>query len=316
MKQIVLKQGSPEWLAWRNGGLGSSDAIVIAAHYGMIEQHPWMDSLDDLYQEKITGVSRTVVNDRMLRGTANEPAARAAFEARTGLVLQPLCAEMDSNPRIRASFDGITFDGNETVEIKCPNDKVHDLAKTGEIVDYYVPQVCHQSLVAWGVPSTWVDSRIINFFSYVPETEDGAAVRKPAVAFRDFATKLYEYELEFIESVRKRVPPCGVEYAEESAVYLALDAELDALKVKLAASKNRLIALAKARSVEKIAACGVTVMHSRRVGAVNWTKLSAEYSITDDEVAKYRKKDSQFWQVRTKASADDVAGEDAAEQAA
>ena len=53
----------------------------------------------------------------MLTGTELEPPARAAYEAPTGLVMQPLVL-VDGD--YSASLDGITLDGERILEIKCP----------------------------------------------------------------------------------------------------------------------------------------------------------------------------------------------------
>ena len=53
----------------------------------------------------------------MRRGTALEPAARAAYEALTGHVMQPLVLV---DGEYSASLDGITLAGDLILEIKCP----------------------------------------------------------------------------------------------------------------------------------------------------------------------------------------------------
>lgn len=298
MQSIVLKQGSPEWLAWRDGGIGSSDAMVIAQDFGMIEKRSWMKSIDELYEEKVTGVSKTVVNAQMARGTKYEPVARRVFEESTGLVLQPLCGEMDGQRQIRASFDGITFDGRETIEIKCPDDKVHTEAKNNVIVDYYLPQVCHQALVAWGDPASWGDDKIVNFFSYVPETGDKALVTRHATDLREFATKLLGFELRFLGDLAAKTPPCGVDYAAEAAVYCGLNAKIKALNSQLAASKDKLIAIVEKQGRTSIDACGVTVLRVERAGTVDWERLAAEHAIGPSDIAAYRSQGTSFWQAR------------------
>ena len=64
-----------------------------------------------------TGRSVPQVNAAMVRGTELEPAARAAYEVRTGAVMQPLV--MRDGP-YSASLDGITLDGGLILEVKCP----------------------------------------------------------------------------------------------------------------------------------------------------------------------------------------------------
>lgn len=305
MQVVVHQQGSQAWLDWRLHGIGSSDAMVIAAHHGLIEKKDWMKSLNDLFEEKMSGIDKVVENWKMRRGTENEPAARRKFEAVTGIVVQPVCAEMDATPEVRASFDGITFDGMETIEIKCPNEDVHVLAKAGEIVDYYQPQVCHQALVAWSEPDAWPEAAKVNFGSYVPERDDFALVRKPAAEFRDFAAALYRHELAFLEMLRSGVPPCGAEFASLATRYLELDVEIKRLTKAQEPYKAALTDIAKKRG-ETTQGAGVNVVRVERSGTVDWKRLAAEYNIGAEEIAKYRSKDSVSWQVRATPPAESV----------
>lgn len=295
---MSLEQHSKAWLKWRDAGTGSSDAIVIAAHYGLIERTTWMDSLDDLFNEKMTGISRTVENDRMRRGTEYEAEARMVFEKLTGTLVQPLCAEMLIEPRIRASFDGISFDQLMINEIKVPHEKVVDAARDGKIIEYYLPQVAHQGLVAWGHPDTWVKDQIIMFYAYDPDTKSGGLVRMPALELRDFALKLYEHELEFLAMLDRKEPPCGFAYFAEAKAYGELDQRIKALEGERDLLKLRLIMLAEDQGLDAIEGGGVRTSEATRSGTVNWKKLAGEYSISDDEQNKYRGKDSKYWVVK------------------
>ena len=69
----------------------------------------------------------------MRHGTDTEPAARAAYESQTGNVMQPQVLE---HKGYSASLDGITFDHDLIVEIKCPvrgswSDLWQDVAANG-----------------------------------------------------------------------------------------------------------------------------------------------------------------------------------------
>lgn len=314
MQIVNHQQGSQPWLDWRLGGIGSSDAIVIAAANGMVERKDWMASLDDLFEEKMTGVSKVIDNERMKRGRDGEAPARAAFELKTGTVVNPLCAEMDNNPRIRASFDGISFDLREFSEIKCPYDAVHELAKAGEIVDYYVPQVAHQSLVAWGHPSAWPDDAVVHFVTFVPETGDLAIVRKPASDLAAFATDLYTHELTFLDSLNSGIAPCGAEYADRAREYLAIDAQIKKLEKAKDELRAAMIAIAEQRGVSAIDGAGVSVAQQVRAGTIDNTKLYAHYSISEVEREKYRKKGTTFWQIRVDSDRVPANAEEVAER--
>jgi len=85
----------------------------------------------------------------MQRGLELEPAARAAYEKLTGLVMEPLVlVEGDYS----ASLDGITLEGDLVLEIKCPvkgrASPLWQAVQANELPEYYFWQVQHQLMVA------------------------------------------------------------------------------------------------------------------------------------------------------------------------
>ena len=146
---VGLEQGTEQWLRWREGGVGSSDATALMGHFGGIARKE---------REK-----DRAPNARMQRGTALEPFARVMFIELTGKFIMPGCYQSKSHPFMRASLDGISEDRKLVVEIKSPSWKVHDLALRGQVVNYYRPQCQHQLFVC-GLES-------MLFFSYFPDAE-------------------------------------------------------------------------------------------------------------------------------------------------
>ena len=141
MNIVQLVQGSPEWLAYR---LSRRNASETAAVLGI---SPWTTPYQ-LWLLK-TGRAVTTVTSAMRHGTDTEPAARAAYEAQTGCVMQPLVLE---HKGYIASLDGITFDHDLILEIKCPvrgsrSDLWTDVA-AGTVPEHYVVQVQHQLMVS------------------------------------------------------------------------------------------------------------------------------------------------------------------------
>jgi hypothetical protein len=205
---------------------------------------------------------------------------------------------MDDMPELKASFDGLSFDGLSIVEIKCPHEKVHELAKAGEIVDYYKPQVCHQGIVAWGDPATWPDEGVIYFESFMPETGEGFIVTVPAKELAGFAAELLQHEKVFLESLRTGVAPCGDDYMTLARRYQAIEQRIkDADEIK-EALRDAIIAMAIKRKVETIDGGGVTVSKKTKTGSIDYAKLCAHYNVTPEEQETYRKPSSTFWQIR------------------
>ena len=106
---IKLEQGSAEWLEHRKLYRNASETAAVMG------ESPWVTP----YQlwELRTGRREQETNYAMRRGSALEPAARAAYEALTGRVMQP---RVVVDGEYSASLDGITFDGSLIVEIKAP----------------------------------------------------------------------------------------------------------------------------------------------------------------------------------------------------
>lgn len=138
---IQLKQGSPEWLAYR---MTIRNASETAAVLGL---SPWITPYQ-LWLLK-TGRKKQVVTPDMQHGTDLEPAARAAYELKTGEIMQPLVLQ---DGAYSASMDGMTLNGGLIVEIKCPV-RGQDSALWKDVADGTVPghygvQVKHQLMVS------------------------------------------------------------------------------------------------------------------------------------------------------------------------
>ncbi|NVO06890.1 MAG: YqaJ viral recombinase family protein [Rhodoferax sp.] len=138
---IQLTQGSKEWLEYR---LKMRNASESAAVLGL---SPWMTPYQ-LWLLK-TGRASTKTTAAMQHGTDLEPAARAAYEDKTGNIMQPLVMQ---DGAYSASLDGMDLDGQLIVEIKCPyKGKASTLfedAILGLYPVYYGVQIQHQLMVS------------------------------------------------------------------------------------------------------------------------------------------------------------------------
>jgi len=117
MVVVELAQNTPEWLEWRAGGVGASDAPTIMG------ENPWK-SPAQLWAEKVGLVAPPDLsgNPHVQRGNRFEDEARMAFEADFQDFAVPLCGQHPEISWLRASFDGILAQG-QVLEIKCPSPK-------------------------------------------------------------------------------------------------------------------------------------------------------------------------------------------------
>jgi putative phage-type endonuclease len=153
-----LTQNTPEWLEFRRKKIGASDAPII------LEVSPWKTPYQ-LWLEKTSG-SLPPSTVRQKRGLELEELARQVFEKKTGMIMFPKVVLHPSLDWMMASLDGIDIDGQAIVEIKCPGQTDHDVAKTGKVPEKYIPQLQHQ-LAVTGV-------EIAYYFSF--DGNDGVSV--------------------------------------------------------------------------------------------------------------------------------------------
>lgn len=138
---VELEQGSIEWHAWRAKGIGASDAPTIMG------ENPWKSD-SKLFYEKLeqrlgNGSGQRSMNAAMARGSALEPAARAAYQRQTGHHVQPACIQSKRYPWMLASLDGFSLETNTAVEIKCGESVYRRSYQSGRVPDYYYGQLQH-----------------------------------------------------------------------------------------------------------------------------------------------------------------------------
>ncbi len=134
--RLNFEQSTGEWLAWRRGGIGASDAPVVMG------LSPWQKE-GELLLLKTGQKSERPANGAMERGKRLEPVAREAFVRHTGIEVEPVCVQSTDHAWMRASLDGLSADGQHVLEIKCPGEKDHSLAASGCVPEKYYPQLQH-----------------------------------------------------------------------------------------------------------------------------------------------------------------------------
>lgn len=137
-----MVQGSPEWHEHRQQYRNASESPVVMG------LSPWSTPYQ-LWQLKTGKVQPEEPTAPMKHGIELEPFARAAYEAKTGIVMQPLVMTLGE---YSASLDGITLSRDLLLEIKCPyKGKVSELwqsVEVGQIPEIYNVQIQHQLMVA------------------------------------------------------------------------------------------------------------------------------------------------------------------------
>lgn len=161
-------QRTPEWFAQRAGKLTASrfaDVMNVLKDGSPGANRRALVTL--LAVERLTGETvETFQNDAMRRGTELEPAARAAYEAHTGELVEEVgFVPHASLPYVGVSPDGLL--GNDgLVELKCPANmaKHLDALRSNDHAKEYRWQLQGQ---LWVTGRQWVDA--VSFDPRFPE---------------------------------------------------------------------------------------------------------------------------------------------------
>ena len=283
MKVIPLTQNTPEWLEFRKGKIGASDASTI------LGENPYKTAYN-LWEEMV-GIKQLVMTDAMVRGTLLEPEARGTYERMAGEEYFPIVAQSDEYEWMIASMDGMNSTYTKGVEIKCTGQKNHDIAKCGNVPGHYYAQLQHQMYVT-GLQE-------IDYFSYRPEDDEMTwaivKVKRDDPYIKDMIIKEREFYNGFLnfEAPDDREELCNrdldekwLEKAKEAA---SCKQAIDALTAVYTDLKSELITLSEGMS----SAGGIYEM-KRYVckGNIDYTQVPELKGVN---VEKYRKKGYEKW---------------------
>lgn len=140
-----VEQDSKEWLeGFRPAGIGSSDIILLIEPKGSFDRTLYGLWKDRCNYDKFQFVS----NEHVDRGKRLEPQVRDRVNEMLNMNFQPACISRKHEPYLRASLDGIDFEHDVLLEIKCPSEKVFDkYLDTKEVPPNYYMQIQYQLLV-------------------------------------------------------------------------------------------------------------------------------------------------------------------------
>jgi len=270
-----LQQRSDEWRCWRLQGVGSSDAPAI------VGDSPWKTA-KTLWEFKTGRRNEESDNLAKRRGRELEAVARAAYEAHVGEQMEPHCVVHDQLDWMRASLDGLSFDGLLVLEVKCPlKIRDHQMALAGRIPEHYYAQLQHQLEVSQADEA--------HYWSF--DGRQGALVR--VQPDRDYIELLIQTEAEFWKRVIENYwpQPDGPEldlsedpnWRSAALRYQQIKTQLDELSCAEQKARKGLESLAGAR---RTFGCGIEVVRTSRKGSVDYAAIP-ELAAVDLE--RYRK---------------------------
>lgn len=117
----TLDQGTDEWLAWRDNGVGASEVKIVKGNCP--HKTRWTLWAEKKGLVKLVDLSR---NPHVRRGNRLEDPVRRCVEKRFGVNIDVFCGHDSDHPWRLVSFDGVIADGKQgiPVEIKCSSTKV------------------------------------------------------------------------------------------------------------------------------------------------------------------------------------------------
>ncbi len=256
-----LVQGSAEWHEHRRRYRNASETPIVMG------VSPWQTPYQ-LWQYKL-GLTKPEITAPMLRGTELEPAGRAAYEARSDEVMQPLVVV---DGEYSASLDGMTLGGDRIVEIKCPfkgrDSMLWQSVSAGDLPEHYRWQVQHQLMVTGAqVADVFVfDGTDGQLLEVTPEPDSWSAIRSAWDSFAKFVATSEPPPLTD-RDVRIRDDP---EWLEAAAKYRELRASYEDLTVMVDEARKRLVSLAS-RPMEQ--GGGIRLSRYWKRGAIDYKRV-------------------------------------------
>jgi len=301
-KEILLEQNSPDWDAWRKKGIGASEVPTIMG------ENPYGNALT-LFRVKLGLEPPFQGNAATRRGHALEPLARRAYFEQTGESVVPHIYQSLRVAHLRASVDGINFDCDLVVEIKCPSvPKIFNMAREGIVPSYYYGQVQAQLFVTGARRAhfwVWYDGvgalvEVAPDAEYISRMIDAAdrfwnavsagawpwvghnvpAVAAPIAdggAQADATTKTKSYDGDDLWKVA-------------AAGYRFWKGQVDAAQKEL--EENEAVLRKMADGFDHATGAGVSVTKTNRKGQIDFKSIPAVICMSEADLEKYRKKPS------------------------
>lgn len=280
-----MVQGSPQWHAFRAGGIGGSEIASV------MNRNPYQTAYQ-LWQIKSGAKQAPDLSDNyaIKRGHALEPMARAIVNERLAANFQPCIFQSLEHSFLKYSSDGFDSARNELIEIKALGEKNHLIVKeTQAPLSYYMDQ-CQWSLMITGCSK-------IHFVSYCQSFPE------PIVMIEVLPDPKWQAEqlaaaIKFWKLVETKTPPelsdadfldisCET-FGKITAEFILKSSQLKQLESELELLKDQIKKIAAGRN---IIGNGIKAYTSARKGAVDYAKIP---ELAGVDLEKYRKPDSEI----------------------
>ncbi len=280
-----------EWLKLRKNYIGASDAPVImnGTHFNKTPYRLW--------QEKLGLAGGTPDNNAMRYGRDMEEQARQCYERYTGNIMTPQMVFHKTKTFMMATLDGLDFNGEVALEIKCPGAKDHETALKGKVPEKYYPQLQHQLACDKNNQLASININRLHYFSF----RDGKGVLIEVERDEAYINTLYKEEGNFWDKVMTLTAPElterdyqqmeNAEWQEVATRWARRQALLKALEEEEKQDRAFLIKMAGDASA---IGHGVRVSKILRKGNVDYKAIPQLKGVDLDQ---YRKKPIESWRI-------------------
>jgi putative phage-type endonuclease len=280
-----LEQGSPEWLELRRSKITGTDAAVI------LGLSPYKKP-KKLFEQKLGIAPPDYVTPAMKEGTALEPQAVKAFEQQTGIVTNDAIMLHPEHEWMMGSFDGITFDGETILEVKCGK-KSYEEALEQKIPPYYMAQIQHYLACSGAKRALYWAYRPDKPGVLIEVERDESFIRRMIEAEKRFKNALDERDISKIDekpSVKAPKPLSEIDvwlhqYAALSQQLAPHEASASKIKEAREEIRKKIIAKLEEEGGESVRAHGVQVLRTTRKGSIRYNDIP---ELKDVDLEKYR----------------------------
>lgn len=292
-----------DWLAWRQKGIGSSDAAII---WGV---SPYKNRYD-LYLEKITpqtfdGTKKEKSNYITGKGHELEPIIRKRWATIAALDLG-IESEWrtlnfgDGDRVMRCSLDGFCDQGI-IAEFKFQGKDAHKQIELGIIAEHYRIQVQHQLLVSGAKKAYLVSYNdeldTIFYVEILPDKEfHNEHIRKCKSFWKEVLDKNpSDYTLSFKKEIKtesdSKILILAKKYADLTKHVKDFEEEIEKIKKELIAANG---------TADKTDFTYVTVTKSSRAASVEYKNIPEVKALKPEYLATFKKPDTEYFLVKVK----------------
>lgn len=286
---VKLEQGSRAWHTHRALHANASEAATVMG-VSPWEPNTWLK----LWQLKTGRMKKANPAPFLQRGADMEARARAAYEKLTGNIMQPMVLKKDG--WLSASLDGISFNGDLILEIKCPSNgegsHTWQRAVAGSVPEHYHWQMQHQLYVS--------NAPVVHFFVF--DGEKGLVIEQ-APNLTDQQRLLHAWR-DFWLYVTSDTPPeltdkdtlmrDDAEWKSAANAYKAAKEALRFAQDSAQAARKTLIGLA---SHPRVAGAGIALSRYWQDGRIDYAAVPELKGI---ELDRYRAPKTEQVRITTK----------------